>query len=176
MVKNITKLSEHSQAENTEKSQSTEVDIKVRSCDGASDGSVSVMNVNDVCFMLLSAFRQPQVFQNAAARAPANVNKTDDIGPGPCFAVASRLLRTRLCCFYAVGFVLKRWMIGDPNPCLICCSVMNYPDLSGLLGQVETKINLEMQQLLSYQKSHVSSLYFGALCTYRLQTPRKLDG
>lgn len=71
--------------------------------------------------MLLSAFRQPQVFQNAAARAPANVNKADDIGPGPCFAVASRLLRARLCCFYAVGFDLKRWMIGNPSPCLICC-------------------------------------------------------
>lgn len=36
VVKNITKLSEeskHSQADNTEKSQSTEVDIKVRTCD-----------------------------------------------------------------------------------------------------------------------------------------------
>lgn len=128
-------------------------------------------------FMLLSAFRQPQVFQNAAARAPANLNKADDIGPGPCFAAASRVLRTRLSCFYAVvGFDLKRWMIGNPNPCLICCSVMNYPDLSGLLGQVETKINLEMQQLLSYQQSRVTSLYLGALCTYLLQTPRKLDG
>lgn len=33
VVKNITKLSEHSQADVTEKSQSTEVDIKVRLCD-----------------------------------------------------------------------------------------------------------------------------------------------
>lgn len=35
VVKNITKMSEeskHSQADNTEKSQSTEVDIKVRKC------------------------------------------------------------------------------------------------------------------------------------------------
>lgn len=43
VVKNITKLSEHSQAENTEKSQSTEVDIKVRSCGGARDGGVPGM-------------------------------------------------------------------------------------------------------------------------------------
>lgn len=34
------------------------------------------------CFMLLSAFRQPQRFQNAAARALANVNKADDTSPG----------------------------------------------------------------------------------------------
>lgn len=33
VVKNITKLSEHSQTDVTEKSQSTEVDIKVRLCD-----------------------------------------------------------------------------------------------------------------------------------------------
>lgn len=39
-------------------------------------------------------------------------------------------------------------MIEYPNPCLTCCSVMNYADLSGLLGQVETKINLETQYFL----------------------------
>lgn len=80
VVKNITKLSEHSQAENTEKSQSTEVDIKVRSRVTAGDGGSSSRGVfcffNDVSvfclffLLLLSGFRQLQLSQNAAARAP----------------------------------------------------------------------------------------------------------
>lgn len=62
VVKNITKMSEHSQAENTEKSQSTEVDIKVRICDTARDGSVSLRGFNDVCF-----FYPASCVQTAAA-------------------------------------------------------------------------------------------------------------
>ena len=83
MVKNITKLSEHSQAENTEKSQSTEVDIKVRKCDSAVHKTVSLRGFNDISiFMLFSAFRQLQLFQNAAARPFTKINKADHISLG----------------------------------------------------------------------------------------------
>lgn len=83
VVKNITKLSEHSQADNTEKSQSTEVDIKVRTCDIAIHKTASLRGFNGVSiFMLFSAFRQLQLFQNAAARALTKINKVDHISPG----------------------------------------------------------------------------------------------
>lgn len=49
-----------------------------------------------VFFILLPAFRQPQCFQNAAARALTNINNTDDISPGLEFlAVASHVIKTR---------------------------------------------------------------------------------
>lgn len=71
VVKNITKLSEHSQADVTEKSQSTEVDIKVRLCDVSTHKTVCLRGFNSVSvFMLFCAFRQLQLFQNATARAP----------------------------------------------------------------------------------------------------------
>lgn len=86
MVKNITKLSEeskHSQADNTEKSQSTEVDIKVRMCHSSVLKSESLKGFNNVSiFMLFSAFRQPQLIQNAAARVLTKVNKVDHVSPG----------------------------------------------------------------------------------------------
>lgn len=64
MVKNITKLSEHSQAENTEKSQSTEVDIKVRMCDIAIYKTVSLRGFNCLhfyavlCVQIAAAFSE----------------------------------------------------------------------------------------------------------------------
>lgn len=60
-----------------------------------------------VFFILLPAFRQPQRFQNAAARARANINKTDDISPGLAFfAVASHVIKTRFVMLF-LGFVLS---------------------------------------------------------------------
>lgn len=83
MVKNITKLSEeskHSQAENTEKSQSTEVDIKVRLIFLGIEPLSCVDS--PLIFMLFSAFRQSQLIQNAAARAHTKIKKTDHVCPG----------------------------------------------------------------------------------------------
>lgn len=86
VVKNITKLSEeskHSQADNTEKSQSTEVDIKVRRHDTLSLKLRQRQFTDDwIFFMLFSAFRQLQLIQNAAARAPTKIKNVDHISPG----------------------------------------------------------------------------------------------
>lgn len=49
-------MSEHSQAETTEKSQSTEVDIKVSVRDAARDGSVPLRSFNDVSVLFYAAF------------------------------------------------------------------------------------------------------------------------
>lgn len=51
------------------------------------------------------------------------------------FAVASSVMETRF--VVLLSFFFFKRMIENPNPCLMCCSVRNYPGLSGLLGRAK---------------------------------------
>lgn len=46
-------------------------------------------------------------------------------------------------------------MFENPNPCLMCCSVRNYLDLSGLLGRVKQRLIATSTNMCGISTVHI---------------------